>query len=129
LTVIHAAYSEELPEPLLLPSASLDKEATLILPFQVPKIFLTIPLFFGKKGPKAVVIFNIPLTMQDRIRPEKIYDFPLLENKVYEIKRNIIDLSFHGNHQPVEQRLAEEIGVSKSPVREALLELEREGSI
>ncbi len=61
---------------------------------------------------------------------EKISDFALLKDRVYEIiKKNIISLSLHPNHQLVEQRLAEDMGVSKSPIREALLRLEREGLV
>ncbi len=61
---------------------------------------------------------------------EKISDFPLLKDKVHEaIKRRIVDLSLPPNEQLVEQRLAEELGVSKSPIREALLRLERDGLV
>ena len=61
---------------------------------------------------------------------EKISEFPLLKDKVYEaIKRRIVDLSLPPNEQLVEQRLAEELGVSKSPIREALLGLERDGLV
>ena len=59
---------------------------------------------------------------------ERISGFQLLKHKVYEaIKRSIIDLSLPPDEQLVEQRLAEELGVSKSPIREALHRLEREG--
>jgi len=61
---------------------------------------------------------------------EKIAQFPLLKDKVYEaIKSRIVDLSLPPNDQLVEQRLAEELGVSKSPIREALLRLERDGLV
>jgi len=68
--------------------------------------------------------------MEYRTPLEKISDFPLLKDKVYEIiKKNIIGLSLPPNSQLVEKRLAEEMGVSKSPIREALLRLEREGLV
>jgi DNA-binding GntR family transcriptional regulator len=61
---------------------------------------------------------------------EKISEFPLLKDKVYEaIKRRIVDLSLPPNDQLVEQRLAEELGVSKSPIREALQRLETAGLV
>ena len=67
--------------------------------------------------------------MQAPLLLEKISDIQLLKHKVYEaIKKSIIDLSLPPGEQLVEQRLAEGLGVSKSPVREALLRLEREGS-
>jgi GntR family transcriptional regulator, rspAB operon transcriptional repressor len=68
----------------------------------------------------------------DKEKPtfEKIANFPLLKDRVYEvIKRRIVDLSLPPNGQLVEQRLAEELGVSKSPIREALLRLERDGLV
>ena len=61
---------------------------------------------------------------------EKISDFPLLKDKVFEaIRRRIVDLTLPPKEQLVEQRLAEELGVSKSPIREALLRLERDGLV
>lgn len=61
---------------------------------------------------------------------EKFTDFQLLKHKVYEaIKKRIIDLSLLPNEQLAEQRLADSLGVSKSPVREALQSLEREGLV
>ena len=68
--------------------------------------------------------------MQNALQFEKISDIQLLKHKVYEaIKRRIIDLTLPPGEQLVEQRLAEGLGVSKSPVREALLRLEREGLV
>jgi len=68
--------------------------------------------------------------MQNPLQFEKISDIQLLKHKVYEaIKKRIIDLSLPPGEQLVEQRLAEGLGVSKSPVREALLRLEREGFV
>jgi len=61
---------------------------------------------------------------------EKLSDFQLLKHKVYEvIKKGIIELSLLPNEQLVEQRLADNLGVSKSPIREALQSLEREGLV
>jgi DNA-binding GntR family transcriptional regulator len=68
--------------------------------------------------------------MQKQYSLEKLSDFQLLKDKVYEtIKRNIINLSFPPHAQLIEQRLAEELGVSKSPIREALLRLEKDGLV
>jgi len=68
--------------------------------------------------------------MRESIRLEKVTDFQLLKDKVYEaIKKSIINLSLLPNAPLVEQRLAEELGVSKSPIREALMRLEREGLV
>jgi len=68
--------------------------------------------------------------MPESIRIERVPDFQLLKHKVYEaIKKGIINLSLPPNEQLVEQRLAEELGVSKSPIREALQRLEREGLV
>ena len=68
--------------------------------------------------------------MQESIRLQKVTDFQLLKDKVYEaIKKSIINLSFLPDEPLVEQRLAEELGVSKSPIREALMRLEREGLV
>jgi DNA-binding GntR family transcriptional regulator len=68
--------------------------------------------------------------MEKRWQLQKISDLHLLKDKVYEIiKSSIIGLSFLPQMQLVEQRLAEELGVSKSPIRESLLRLEREGLV
>ena len=51
----------------------------------------------------------------------------LLSDKVYGIiKRNIIDLSYKPGEQLGEQELAAVMGISKSPIRDALQRLERE---
>ncbi len=61
---------------------------------------------------------------------EKISDLHLLKDKVYDIlKHSIISLAFLPRTQLVEQRLAEDLGVSKSPIRESLLRLERDGLV
>jgi DNA-binding GntR family transcriptional regulator len=68
--------------------------------------------------------------MQGKYRFGKISDVQLLKDKVYEvIKKSIIELSLSPNDQLVEQRLAEELGVSKSPIREALMRLEQDGLV
>lgn len=68
--------------------------------------------------------------VKEKYQLGKISDFQLLKDKVYEaIKKSIIALSFLPNEQLVEQRLAKDLGVSKSPIREALLRLEREGLV
>lgn len=68
--------------------------------------------------------------MDKQSQLEKLSDFQLLKDKVYEaIKKSIINLSLPPHVQLVEQRLAEELGVSKSPIREALLRLEKDGLV
>ena len=68
--------------------------------------------------------------MQEFFRFGKLSGIQLLKHKVYEaIKKSIIDLSLPPDEQLVEQRLAGELGVSKSPIREALHRLEREGLV
>lgn len=73
--------------------------------------------------------YYIPMT-QEKYQLGKISNFQLLKDRVYEeIKKSVIDLSLLPNEQLVEQRLAKDLGVSKSPIREALLRLEREGLV
>lgn len=61
---------------------------------------------------------------------EKKANINLLKNQAYEgIKERIIDLTLRPNEQLVEQRLAEQLGISKSPIREAIQRLEREGLV
>jgi DNA-binding GntR family transcriptional regulator len=68
--------------------------------------------------------------MPTRYHVSKIDDFQLLKGRVFEkIKRGIISLSLLPGQQLVEQRLAEELGVSKSPIREAFLKLEEKGLV
>jgi DNA-binding GntR family transcriptional regulator len=61
---------------------------------------------------------------------EKLTDVQLLKDRVYSaIKSKIIDLSFKPGEQLIEQRLAEVLGVSKSPIRDAFQRLEAEGLV
>ncbi len=62
--------------------------------------------------------------------PENISSVQLLKHRAYEgIKQKIISLSLRPNEQLIEQRLAEQLGISKSPIREAIQRLEREGLV
>ena len=45
------------------------------------------------------------------------------------IKRNIMENNYPPGHQALEQELATELGMSRTPVREALIRLEREGLV
>ena len=45
------------------------------------------------------------------------------------IKRNIMENRYPPGHQALEQELATELGMSRTPVREALIRLEREGLV
>ncbi len=66
--------------------------------------------------------------MKSASQLEKISDLHLLKDKVYDLlKQSIISLAFPPHTQLVEQRLAKDLGVSKSPIRESLLRLERDG--
>lgn len=46
-----------------------------------------------------------------------------------EIRRRIIDNVYSPGHQALEQALAEELGVSRTPMREALIRLHKEGLV
>lgn len=68
--------------------------------------------------------------MDKKYQLGKIQAIPLLKNRVYEeIKESIIKLAFLPGEQLVEQRLADELGVSKSPIRDAFQRLEQEGLV
>ncbi|MDY6792357.1 MAG: GntR family transcriptional regulator [Thermodesulfobacteriota bacterium] len=61
---------------------------------------------------------------------KKIEDFQLLKDRVYEaIKKEITGLNLRPGEQLSEKSLAHELGVSKSPVRDALQRLESEGFV
>ena len=52
----------------------------------------------------------------------------LLKHRAYEeIKQRIINFTLRPNEQLIEQRLAEQLGISKSPIRESIQRLEQEG--
>jgi DNA-binding GntR family transcriptional regulator len=62
-------------------------------------------------------------------RSQKI-EIQLLSNRVYDfIKTGIINLSYKPGEQLIERRLTAELGVSKSPIRDALQRLERENLV
>ncbi len=61
---------------------------------------------------------------------KKIQGFQLLKDRVYEaIKKEITELNLKPREQLTEKSLADELGVSKSPVRDALQRLEAEGFV
>ena len=61
---------------------------------------------------------------------KKTINIQLLKHQAYEgIKQRIINLTLRPNEQLIEQRLAEQLGISKSPIREAIQRLEREGLV
>lgn len=66
--------------------------------------------------------------MASRVR-EKILPAQL-ERRVYErLRDEIVDGSLSPGEQLVEARIAEDLGVSKTPVREALIRLQRDGLV
>jgi len=68
--------------------------------------------------------------MSHPVKLNKINDMQLLKDKVYEtIRQNIIDLNLYPGEQLTEQRLSDELGVSKSPIRDAIHRLEQQGLI
>lgn len=68
--------------------------------------------------------------MDSVFKLNKITDMQSLKDRVYEtIKSNIIELSFYPGEQLTEQRLSDELGVSKSPIRDAIHCLEQQGLI
>lgn len=68
--------------------------------------------------------------MDRAFKLNKISDMQLLKDRVYEtIKNNIIELHLYPGEQLTEQRLSDELGVSKSPIRDAIHRLEQEGLI
>ena len=52
---------------------------------------------------------------------------PLRDKVVAELRRRIIDCDYPPGHRLTEDRLADDFGVSRNPVREAIRVLEREG--
>ena len=54
----------------------------------------------------------------------------LFTDEAYEIlKRRILDNEWPAGHLALEQELAEELGMSRTPIREALIRLEKEGLV
>ena len=58
---------------------------------------------------------------------EKANRSSLVERAYHEIKRRILDNTYPPNLQVLEQELAQNLGMSRTPVREALIRLEKEG--
>ena len=52
----------------------------------------------------------------------------LRENVVDEIRMKILSREYESGMRIVEQNLSDELGVSRGPIREALRQLEQEGS-
>lgn len=68
--------------------------------------------------------------MDNSCKLNKINDIQLLKDRIYQnIKSSIIELHLYPGEQLTEQRLADELGVSKSPIREALQRLEQNGLV
>ena len=67
------------------------------------------------------------------IQVQPISCAPVLKESVHgALKRAIMDMDIYGSSEPLkldERRLAENLGVSRTPVREALLRLEQEGLV
>ena len=68
--------------------------------------------------------------MDNSCKLNKINDIQLLKDRIYQnIKSSIIELHLYPGEQLTEQRLADGLGVSKSPIREALQRLEQNGLV
>jgi DNA-binding GntR family transcriptional regulator len=59
-------------------------------------------------------------------RPERV---SLVEQAYQEIRRRILDNEYPQGHQVLEQELAAELGMSRTPIREALVRLENENFV
>lgn len=67
---------------------------------------------------------NVAPKRSKKSKPETLVD------RVYhEIQNKILNNTWSTGHQALEQELAEELGVSRTPVREALMRLERDGLV
>lgn len=53
----------------------------------------------------------------------------LVEHAYDEVKQRILDNIYHPGYQTLEHEIAEELGVSRTPVREALIRLQHEGLV
>lgn len=69
-------------------------------------------------------MFDRMATAREKIVPTQ------LERRVYEqLRHEIVDGTLRPGEQLVEARIADELGVSKTPVREALIRLQRDGLV
>ena len=69
-----------------------------------------------------------PATLEDKLRPA--WRAPNASTRAYEAISNMIkDRQLRGGESIVEKRLAEQLGVSRTPLREALQRLEGEGLV
>ncbi len=65
---------------------------------------------------------------EQNISPKKPFKRDTVTNQVYsEIRRNIIDMEYKPGDSLSEKELSTDLGVSKTPVREAFIRLEKEG--
>ena len=53
----------------------------------------------------------------------------LVERAYDEVKKKILDNEYYPGYQALEQEIAEDLGVSRTPVREALIRLQHEGLV
>ena len=82
----------------------------------------------GVAGGAGQPRYDVRLTMAERVR-DKILPAQL-ERRVYErLRDEIVSGALRPGAQLVEARIAEELGVSKTPVREALIRLQRDGLV
>ncbi len=73
----------------------------------------------------------MPLHTATELRVADLYDAPATpgEETYFAIRRSILDGTLRPGERIVEQQLAERLHVSRTPVREALLKLERENLV
>jgi DNA-binding GntR family transcriptional regulator len=76
---------------------------------------------------KLVKLPNSPMKkVADTNPPPRL---SLVESAYTELKRRIVDNVYPPNQRILEQELAEDLGMSRTPVREALIRLEKDGLI
>jgi DNA-binding GntR family transcriptional regulator len=84
----------------------------------------------GPKGPKQRVRPDGP---EQRLLLESLTEPPAFKNKVYDaLKKAVTEMDIYSTPEPQwidERRISEMLGVSRTPVREALAMLQREGFV
>ena len=61
--------------------------------------------------------------------PKQLAKKSLVDVAYEKVKQRILDNKYHPGYQALEQEIAEDLGVSRTPVREALIRLQHEGLV